>query len=404
MKIAYFDCFSGISGDMVLGALLDLGLPKALLTQELKKLPLPDYQLLISSSRRMKLKGTRLSVAPRKEEEKERTFREIASMLKMSSLNSRVKELSLEIFKKLAQAEAKIHQQKIDQVHFHEVGALDSLVDIVGAAIGIDYLNLDQVYGSCLPMGSGFVKCRHGVLPLPAPATLELLKDIPVYSAGIEGEMVTPTGAAIIKVIAKEFGSMPPLKINRIGYGVGTKKFSDRPNLLRIVLGETDDNVQTDRVMVIETNIDDMNSQIHGYLMEGLFEWGALDVSFFPVQMKKNRPGVVLRVICEEAKKMELIKKIFKETTTLGIRCHQVERFKLSRWSETLSTSFGDLSIKVVKGIDGRLKVLPEYEGCKEIAKEKGVALKEIFQAIQNKTPSFQSSKSSDKQISKNGK
>jgi hypothetical protein len=388
MKIAYFDCFSGISGDMALGALLDLGLPKPRLLQELKKLPLPDFDLEVSFCRRMNLRGKKVTVRPRKEEE-ERTFWVIKSMLEKSSLNSEVKELSIKIFEKLAKAEAKIHQQKIDEVHFHEVGAIDSLVDIVGVGVGIDHFRFDKVYVSSLPLGSGFVTCRHGVIPLPAPATVELLKGVPVHSAGMEGELVTPTGAAIIKVIATEFGSIPPMKIDRIGYGVGAKNFKERPNLLRIISGEPEGNIQTDRAIVIETNVDDMSSQIHGYLMERLFELGAFDVSFFPVQMKKNRPGVILRVICEEGRKLELIKNIFKETTTLGIRCYEAERFKLSRWSEELPTRYGPILVKVVENIDGEVEVFPEYEECKKVAREKGVALKEVYRAVRDDSRSF---------------
>lgn len=393
MKIAFFDCFSGISGDMILGALLDLGLPGDLLLHELKRLPLPDFDLEISTAQRMNLQGKKITIKLPAAAEKGRTFREIKEIIKDSSLNSAVKETSIAVFQQLATAEAKIHRQKIEAVHFHEVGAIDSLVDIVGAGIGLHFLKISQVHTSSLPMGSGFTKCRHGIIPLPAPAVVELLRGVPVHSAGIEDELVTPTGAAILKVITTEFGPIPPMEIERVGYGVGTKIFKDRPNLLRIILGEAEEKITTDRAIVIETNIDDMNPQIHGYLMERLLEMGAFDVSFQPLQMKKNRPGVLLRIICEEGKKSALIKKIFQETTTLGIRCYEVERFKLPRWSEELPTRYGSIPVKVAKGIDGNWELFPEYEGCKQIAKERGIALKEVYRAVQDQSSSFKPSR-----------
>ena len=302
MTTAYFDCFSGISGDMVLGALIDLGFPRGELREGLAKLPLSHYQLKIEKKKCSQIGGLRVEVGILKQENSDRTFSSIRKMIDGSLLDGKTKDLSIKIFHRLAEVEAKIHQQSLSQVHFHEVGATDSIIDIVGSALGINYLQIDRVYSSKIPLGTGLVDCQHGILPLPSPATLELLKGVPVYSKGDEGELVTPTGAAILTTLTDRFGPLPPLKIERIGYGAGERVSQPHkiPNLLRIIVGKEEKGIETDRVVVIETNIDDMNPEIYDYLMEKLFDQGALDVSLSFLQMKKNRPGTLLKVICRQ--------------------------------------------------------------------------------------------------------
>jgi len=278
MRIAYFDCFSGISGDMILGAMVDLGLPKAKLEDELSKLSLSGYEITCSTEARMEISGSRVKVLLKEKDTDHRSFPDIRRLIDGSSLDKDTKELSIKVFLRLAEAEAKIHRKDIDSIYFHEVGAVDSIVDVVGSVVGIIHFGIEEVYTSRIPLGSGFVTCRHGTLPLPAPATMELLKGKPVYEAGVEGELVTPTGAAIITTLTDKFGRMPPMIIRDIGYGVGGKEFREVPNLLRVILGDDEREREIDRVTVVETNIDDMNPEVYDFLMERLFEEGSLDV------------------------------------------------------------------------------------------------------------------------------
>lgn len=378
MKIAYLDCFSGISGDMFLGAMLDLGLPRKLLKQELEGLSLGSYKIRISAEQRMQITGCRVEVSLSKNRQN-RNFAEIKRIITKSHLNQRVKEISINVFQKLAVVESKIHHKKIQQVHFHEVGAIDSIIDIVGTAIGIDYLKLDEVYASPVPLGSGFTTCQHGVIPLPSPATMELLKGIPACGTSLNTELVTPTGAALLTSLTNNYGPMPPMKITKIGYGVGSTQLKDRPNLLRIIVGEQKSDQDADHVVILEANIDDMIPEIYDYLMERLLEKGALDVSFSPIQMKKNRPGVLVRVICHPEKKHNLTTIIFQESTSAGIRYYQAHRVKLQREIKKINTPYGKLSVKVFKGIEGEYYASPEYEECKKIAKKHGIPLKNVY-------------------------
>ncbi|MBI5063098.1 MAG: nickel pincer cofactor biosynthesis protein LarC, partial [Desulfatitalea sp.] len=300
MTLAYFDCFSGISGDMTLGALVHLGVPIAWLKESLQALPLDGFDLQARTVTRHGVTAVQ-AVVQTEETHHHRHYDHIQTMLEKSSLAQRVKNRSLAIFDRVAEAEAKVHGCPKEHVHFHEVGAMDAIVDVVGTCLALEYLGIDGLAASALPLGSGFVTCAHGVLPVPAPAVLEILKGVPVYGGNIEMEMVTPTGAAILMGMQADFGSMPPLKISGVGYGAGTREFSQQPNLLRVVLGEpasSSSDGQTERLLMVETCIDDMNPEIFGYLMETLFDDGALDVFWIPAQMKKNRPGTLVQVLC----------------------------------------------------------------------------------------------------------
>ena len=382
MLVAYFDCFAGISGDMILGALIDLGFPHSELQAGLNALPMDHYSTEAFSEKRMSLKGTRFRVHMPKPDAIRRTLKDIRNLINDSRLDVFVKEKSIEIFQSLARAEAHLHEQNIEEIHFHEVGSTDSIIDIVGSVLGIQYLGIEEIISSPLPLGSGLVQCDHGTLPVPAPATVELLQGIPVYGSGAEGELVTPTGAAILATMADSFGSLPPFRIKNIGYGVGTKERPELPNMLRIMLGWKESRFFREQVLVIESNIDDMNPELYEYLMEVLYTNGALDVLITPTQMKKNRPGVLLKVIAMEKDKTKLINSIFRESTTLGVRCYGVERFTLSRKSKIIDTPWGKVSIKVATNAEGKEEASPEYEDCKRIAREKGIPLKEVYREV----------------------
>jgi hypothetical protein len=383
MKCLFFDCFSGISGDMTLGALIDLGVPQTYLKEELKKLKVSGYTIKVSSAMRVGISARQVSV--RKSEGKShhhhRSFKDIETIIKNSKLKNTIKERSIDIFYRIAKAESKIHKKNISQVHFHEVGAIDSIVDIVGSMIGIDYLGIDVFYASHIPTGHGFVKCQHGTLPVPAPATLLLLKGVPVYSSGIESELVTPTGAAIVTSLVKIFGPMPPMKILKTGYGAGTREHGDIPNVLRLITGEMKFDTEKDYVVVLEANIDDMNPEWAGYLMEKLFEEGALDVSIMPVYMKKNRPGIMVQVISTEESCRDLTSVIFRESTTAGVRSYRAERAVLKRRGVTVKTKFGIIKVKVFDDGHGE-KVVPEFEECRKAAIKMKMPLRKVYEEV----------------------
>lgn len=374
-RILYFDCFSGISGDMVLAALLHLGLPEERLRRELGGLDLPNYTLEISRRSRQGISALDLQVLPGPDREPHRRLSDVRRIVEKSPLAPPVKVLSLAIFRRLAEAEARVHGQAVEEVHFHEVGAVDAVVDIVGAAIGLEHLKPGRILSSELPVGRGFVRCAHGVMPLPAPATLEILKGYPLRQTELEAELVTPTGAAILAEVTSGFSPFPSMAVKAIGYGMGKKEFPDRPNLLRLVLGEAPFSGETDRAIVLETNIDDMNPEFYDHLMERLFEGGALDVSLSPLLMKKNRPGTLLRVIAREEDSGGLTALILEETTTLGVRTYAVERRKLHREVGLVQTRYGPVRVKVAGG-----RFQPEYEDCRKIAREKGIPLPEVYQ------------------------
>ncbi len=379
MKTAYLDCFSGISGDMFLGALLDAGLPFEELKNALGSLPLEGYTLEAERKEKNHLFGTRFVVRVDKSKQTGRGLVDIREIILAGELSQHVKDKCIEIFSDIAREEGKIHNRPPEEVHFHEVGAADSIVDIVGAVFGIEFLGLSSIYCSSLPLGSGFVNTQHGRIPIPAPATIALLKGIPVYESGLKFELVTPTGAALVKNLARSFGAMPPMVLDQVGYGVGSHDLPDRPNLLRILMGreQTDERVET--VVIIEVNLDDTNPEWLGYLMDRLFAGGALDVLFCPVQMKKNRPGILVQVIGKPHQKDDLMDILFKESSSLGIRFRYSQRKILDRATTELDSPWGSLKVKKVIQPDGSFSLLPEYEACKKIAEEKGLPIKEIY-------------------------
>jgi uncharacterized protein (TIGR00299 family) protein len=287
----------------------------------------------------------------------------------------------LAVFRLIAEAEGRVHNKKAEAVHFHEVGAIDSIVDIVGCMIGLDYLGIDRFAASAVPTGGGFVKCQHGILPVPAPATVLLLKGIPVYDNGIKAELVTPTGAAILAALCESFGAIPPMTIQKTGYGAGSRELTEAPNMLRLMLGTALQPGRIDTVVVLEATIDDMSPELAGYAMERLFEAGALDVAFTPVYMKKNRPGMLITVICTEARQAPLTAMFFAETTTAGVRSYRAERSILQRREGFVDTKFGTLKVKLLEYGSGAMRPVPEYEECRRIAKAKKVPLHEVYAA-----------------------
>ena len=385
MRIAYFDCFSGISGDMFVAALLDAGLKIEILEKELNKLNLSGYHLEVN---KLLKKGISASQFKVKIQEKgvERRFKDILNILEESKLDQEIKNEVKKIFFKIAEAESKIHQEEIEKIHFHEIGGLDSIMDISSAVIGIKALEIKEIYSSPLPLGKGFVKCAHGILPLPAPATLELLKNIPTYGGGMESEMVTPTGAAIISTLTKDFGERPLMKIEKIGYGAGEREFSI-PNLLRVSIGEkilSDrdlmDGYVHDEALLIETNIDDMNPEFYDYIMDKLFSQGALDVFLTPIQMKKNRPAQMFSIIVYEQNLKEILEVLFSESTTLGVRIKEVKRLKLTQANFIAETKYGKIKVKVGIFKEDIKTIAPEYQDCQKIAQQYQVPLKEIYE------------------------
>ena len=378
MKIAYCDAFSGISGDMVIGALLDLGLSLDALKTEYAKLPLDGYTLRQSERVQSGLRAIKFDVEVIGKQPA-RSFRSIADMLDISRLSEPVKTTALRIFTRLAEAEAHVHNTSVADVHFHEVGAVDSILDIVGAAIGFEALEIQTLYTGPLPLGSGFVSSRHGILPVPGPATAELLKGLPVRFEDGQSELVTPTGAAILAALAQPG---PPLfSITRVGYGAGARTLSDRPNVLRVCLGQPVSAVQYEHLLVLETNIDDLNPEWYDYVMQQLFVAGARDVFLSSVHMKKNRPGILLRVLCSPQDRGRLSDIIFNETSTLGIRSYPVERLALRREQKEVQTEYGPVSVKIAYQPNGQVNCAPEYDDCKRLAQEKNIALKRVYEA-----------------------
>jgi pyridinium-3,5-bisthiocarboxylic acid mononucleotide nickel chelatase len=382
MKIAYLDCFSGISGDMFLGSLLDAGLPFDQLEQGLSSLPLRGYRMEARRESRHQIFGTRFSVAAEEIPHVHRDLKAIRTIIHESGLPETVRVKSVEIFESLAQVEGEIHNRPAEEVQFHEVGAVDSIVDIIGTVYGLEYLNVGKVFASPLPLGSGFTQSAHGTMPVPAPATLALLKGVPVLDAGTRHEMVTPTGAALIKGLALSFGSMPPICIESIGYGVGSRDLPDRPNLMRILIGSDRSGETADTVVVLETNVDDCSPEWLGFLMERLFDAGALDVVFFPVQMKKGRPGVQIQVIGSPNQGDFLMAIMMEETTTLGIRFRYSQRRVVPRAFREVDAPWGRIRVKEVMQREGRPLLAPEYEACREIALKHHIPLREVYQWI----------------------
>ena len=381
MKVAYFDCFSGISGNMILGALVDAGLDVERLRAELARLPVSDYTLSAEKVQRRGLRGTYVEVTI-SEVGVERHLHHIEEIIAGSDLPDEVKQLSLAIFQRLAKAEAHVHGMPMDHVHFHEVGAVDAIVDVVGAAVGLWLMGIEHVYASPVHVGRGTVTCAHGTLPVPAPATQELLRGVPIYGRDVEAELVTPTGAAILTTLVDEFGAAPPMQVAQVGYGAGSRDLP-LPNLLRVSIGDTVTTVEgyeEDVVTVVETNIDDMNPEFYDHVMARLFDAGALDVFLTPIQMKGGRPAAQLTALVTEECMADTLDVLFAETTTIGVRTCPMHRWKLGRERLVVDTRFGPVGVKVARRGDAILNVAPEYQECRRVATQQGLHLKEVFQ------------------------
>jgi pyridinium-3,5-bisthiocarboxylic acid mononucleotide nickel chelatase len=438
MRIAYLECFSGISGDMFLGALVDAGVPPRVLEETVAALGV-GARLEISRVVRSGISATKVDVwvdgekdlareecwaredhsqqpdhehehvrhkhslpgetrtepalslpkgvsAPHEQlpHEHRRGLTEIREIISAASISDGAKSTAIAIFEALGRAEAKIHNTSIESVHFHEVGAVDAMVDIVCAAVGVEALGVDEMICSSLNVGGGMVKCAHGTFPVPAPATVELLKDAPVYSSGLQAELVTPTGAAIVKTLASRFAAFPEMKIEKSGYGAGSRDFPGHPNVVRLTIGETVSNAlaantASEMITVLEANLDDLNPQVIGYVMDRLFEDGALDAFVMPVQMKKNRPGTLLTVLCKPEDASRLTQLIFSETTTLGVRRRDEMRQTLARRWVNVGTPWGEVRIKIASMNGTVTNYAPEYEDCRRIAAEHHVPLKQVM-------------------------
>lgn len=437
MKILYYDCFCGISGDMNLAALIDLGVPKEYLMEELLKLNLySEYKIKIEKATKLGITGIRVDVILNNEldhkthmsekilhghshehshehihehyhhnssdehnhddnqihehshkehahnqDHHHRNLKDIEEIINSSDLSDKVKYLSLDMFMKVAEAEAKVHGKGLYEVHFHEVGAVDSIVDMVGAAICLDYLNVDKIIASPVQVGGGFVKCAHGLMPVPAPATVEILKNIPINAGIVQFETTTPTGAAILATNVEEFTEKLDFSIKKIAYGIGHRDL-EIPNVLRVYLGETESSEKIEEQYILETNIDDMNPELYGYVEEKLFEVGALDVFKSPIFMKKGRPGIKLSVLTNEKVEKNVLDIIFEETTSIGVRKYKVEKIMLNREFSKVKTEYGDITIKKSYHKGKLVKYKPEYEECKTIAKEKNIAIDKVYKAV----------------------
>ena len=389
MMIAYFDTFCGASGDMILGSLLDAGLSIDDLRAELAKLPLKGYAVACEKATRCGLAGVKFNVDVTDAGHTSRHLADIVGIIDGSTLGDAVKANAKRIFARLAEAEAAVHGKPVDEVHFHEVGAVDSIVDIVGAAIALDLLGITRIISGPLRFGSGTVRMAHGLLPVPAPATARLAEGFPVEHTGVEGELTTPTGAAVLTALADAFGPPPPMKLEKVGVGLGSADRPARPNALRVLIGR-EDAAGADRVVILEANIDDASGEIIGYASEALLAAGALDVFAVPIQMKKSRPGTLLSVIARPQDRAKLEEIIFRETTTLGVRWREQSRTTLERRSVEVEVYGEKVGVKL--GILGGevVSVSPEYDACAALARKKGIPLREVYtaarQALRTKT------------------
>lgn len=438
MRILYYDPFSGISGDMNLGALIDIGVPKDYLIKELKKLKVSGYTIEVVEDNRKGITGTKVTVKLDSDDSHEhhhhdaiehnhshnhqehihnhehghnhnhdhnhhhevnnqeghthehhehRNLEAVENIIRNSELSENVKNLSIKMFLKVAEAEAKIHGKPLQEVHFHEVGALDSIIDIIGSAVCLDYLKVDKVLSSSVELGGGFVKCAHGLFPVPAPATAEILKGIPVKLGAVNKETTTPTGAAILAATVDEFTDKKEFIVNKIAYGIGQRD-TVIPNVLRVYLGEIQEasvdkkGLLEEEALILECNIDDMSPELYDYTMEKLFTLGAMDVFLTPIIMKKGRPGIKLSVLCSKEKEVEVTRTILRETTTLGVRKYQVEKSMLEREFSTIETSFGEVRVKTSILNGEKLKAKPEYDDCKRLAKENNVPITLIYEEV----------------------
>ncbi len=386
-KIAYFDCFAGISGDMCLGALVDAGVDISDIKRGLKKLPIQNYSLTSKKVLRGSISATKVDVIIKAEGKRQKAkgkkWKDIEKTIKTSQLSEKIKQKGLHIFKRLFEAEARVHGEPFDKVHLHELGGTDCLVDIFGALIGLDILGIEKIYVSSINLGSGSVKTEHGMLPVPAPATAELLKGYPVYSSEIPFELTTPTGAAIVSGMNADPYSLSEITIEKIGYGAGNRDIANMSNTLRILIGkEANAGKSKEFVTVIETNIDDMNPQFYEYVMEMLFKAGAHDVFLENIIMKKGRPAVKLTIISEESDIDKISSILFQETTTIGLRFYKAHRRTLDRKIKKIKTKYGDVRIKVSTSKGNIVNISPEYEDLKAIAKKTKIPIKKIAEEI----------------------
>lgn len=393
--IAYFDCSSGISGDMILGTLVDAGVPFEKLKRELKRLPVDGYELKVKKVRRKGFRATKVDVRTElgtrhSHLSPARKWGDVKKLINSSNFSKDIKQKGLKIFKRLFEAEAVVHGGKYDKIHLHELGAVDCIVDIMGSLIGIEILGIDTIYSSPLNLGGGTVKTDHGILPVPAPATLQLLKNASVYSSDIPFELTTPTGAVLISTLAAGFCPVPEMVVSNVGIGAGGRDLKESPNVLRMILGRDVDGSQNiehgtrveNEVTVIETNIDDMNPQIYEHVMELLLQSGALDVFMTQVIMKKGRPGILLTVLCDEDMRDMLIDIILRETTSIGLRYYTAARKTLPREIKSKKTKYGPVNIKVTKPARKGRKTSVEYEDCKKIARKFKIPLIEVMKSI----------------------
>ena len=383
MKIAYFDCIGGASGDMILGALIDAGLGIETLRARLAALRLADFELKTQRVNKNGFSATKVDVVV-SDDVPERHLADIEAIITASSLASSIQLQANAIFRRMAEVEAGIHGTTLDHVHLHELGGVDTIVDVVGCLVGLDALGIEKVYASPLPMGRGFIKGAHGQIPLPAPATVALLKGVPIVGSDIEKELVTPTGAALLSSLAAGFGPIPPMTLTAVGYGAGGRDLPV-PNVVRLLLGDqaAPASLGVESVVVLETNIDDLNPQIYDHVMARLFKAGALDVFLTPIQMKKNRPGTLLRVICRPGDSGPLTDILLRETSTLGVRQQIMGRMSLPREFRTVTTPYGNVRIKIAKLGDGTRRAAPEYDDCRRLAEETGAPLREVYRAAE---------------------
>lgn len=381
MNIAYFDCISGISGDMILGAFIDLGIDIDYLTKELEKLEIGNFSLDVKKVVLSGISASRFKVTVGEGKKYHKNYNNIAEIIDKSTLNQKIKDTSKKIFYRLAEAESKVHNQPIDKVHFHEVGAIDSIVDIVGSVICIEYFNIERIFSSPIKLGTGFTKSSHGVIPVPAPATVELVKNYPVIKTNIQTELTTPTGAAVLTTISEGVSDVLNLIIHKCGYGAGSKEILEIPNLMRVIIGKIEQKFQYDEILVIESNIDDINPEIYPFVIEKLVKNDALDVYITPVIMKRGRPGNVISVLCEKRNLHKMAEIIFNETTTIGLRILEIKRLKLKREIIEIDTPFGKVKAKKVY-LDGKEKIVPEYKECISIAEKNNISLLEVYNII----------------------
>jgi len=386
--LAYFDCFSGISGDMTLGALIDLGVPLPWLKESIAQLPLAGFDISVGDVEYNGIRAKRVEVHAG-HGHGHRHYSDIRTLIESCPLPDPVKRMALGVFRRLAEAEAGVHGCLPEEVHFHEVGAVDAIVDVVGTALGFHHLGITEAFSGPIPTGRGFVDCRHGRLPVPAPATAALLRGVPTVGTDIEYELTTPTGAAIVTTVAASFGPRPVMTVSGIGYGAGRRNLEPGPNLLRIMLGAKasgqafeGNEFKYDQIVIAETNIDNMNPEFFGFVMDRLFDAGALDVVCIPIQMKKNRPGTLLQTLCTHERLSAVVRCILTETTSLGIRYYEVSRYLLERDHITMDSSFGRIRVKRIRYSRGEVRYVPEYEVCRRIALEKGIPLRTVYEVV----------------------